>query len=265
MDFLEIVVNNQTYLVDSGTINELTHYKLAEPLAGSDKHIEGIISHKDKVIPIISLRKLLNFKSYKDTQVEFLHLVVGQHKAWVKDFENSLRTGEPFKKALDPHKCVLGKWIDESLKCLKCNNHGFIDILKKEVYEQHKALHDNGAKSLIDKESSLEDKISQTEVDANNTIKGLNILEDNIEKLTSSIEQTIIFEIDGVTVGVIVDNIEKNHHLEEKSFFTSTKNLSPSSPYIQFVDSYKLNNKIMFSIKFTSEFSKLIEEFKIKD
>ena len=103
MDFLEIKVNNQVYLVDSGTIKELIHYTQPEFLAGSSEYIDGIISHKDKIVPIISLRKLLGFSSYKDTQVKFLHDVEKQHVEWVKEFENTLTTGTPFTKTLDPH------------------------------------------------------------------------------------------------------------------------------------------------------------------
>lgn len=264
MVFLEIQVNNQIYLVDSGTIKELIHYQKPEFLAGTSKYIEGIISHKKKIIPIISLRKILDFKSYKDTQIEFLHDVEEQHLSWIKDFEHSLLTGEKFQKTLDPHQCELGKWINATLQCLKCNNHGYIDILKKEVIDQHKALHLNGADCLQNKDLSTQDKMKKIEANANETIQGLNYLRDNIDKLTAAFEQTIIFEINGVEVGIIVDNIEKNHHLEEKRFFTSRENLSPNSDYVQFIDHYRLNNKIMFTIKFTNEFSKIIEEFRVK-
>ncbi len=264
MDFLEIIVNNQIYLVDSATIKELTHYQESEPLPGSSRLIEGIISHNNNIVPILSLRKILDFKSYKDTQVDFLHQVEEQHLEWVKDFENSLLSGKEFTKTLDPHACELGKWIDETSKCLKCNNHGYIDILKKELIEQHKALHIKGANYLKDKDLSIEEKVAKVEVNAQETIVGLNALRDNIDKLTSAFEQTIIFEIEGIEVGIIVDNIEKNHHLEEKRFFTSKENLSPNSKYVQFIDNYKLNNKIMFTIKFTKEFITLIEEFKRK-
>ncbi len=264
MDFLEIKVNNQVYLVDSSTINELIHYAKPEFLAGSSDYIEGIISHKNKIIPILSLRKLLGFASYKDTQVEFLHDVEEQHMEWVKEFENTLRTGEKFTKTLDPHKCALGIWIDETIKCLKCNNHGYIDILKKEVVEQHKALHKNGKACLENTELSAEEKMVEIDANANETITGLGLLRDNIDKLTSAFEQMIIFEINGIEVGVIVDNIEKNHHLEEKKFFISKENLSPNSKFVHFIDHYKMKNKIMFSIQFTKEFSQLIEEFRVK-
>ena len=34
------------------------------------------------------------------------------HINWIKALKNSLQTGEPFKKATDPHQCAFGQWYD---------------------------------------------------------------------------------------------------------------------------------------------------------
>ena len=264
MDFLELEVNSQKYLLNSEHIKELIQYTDPQKVANSSPLLEGIISHKDKIIPILSLRKLLGFSAFADTQLKLLHDVEGQHVSWVEDYEHSLHTGEKFKKALDPHKCVLGKWIDETLKCLKCNTHGYIDILKKEVIEHHNALHLNGAKFLHTEctDMSIEEKIQAIQANANKTIQGLHSLRANINKLTLAFEQVIICEIKGMELGIIVDNIEKNHTLDEKNYHTATNNLSPNSPYIQFIEHYEINKKLMFSIKFTPALFELIKSFK---
>jgi chemotaxis signal transduction protein len=264
MDFLEIEINSQTYLLSSENIKELVQYTSPQPVAGSSKYIDGIISHKNKIIPILSMRKLLGFETFTDAQMKLLNLVEGQHVAWVKDYENSLRTGEPFKKALNPHMCDLGKWIDKTVKCLKCNTHGYIDILKRDVVGYHNSLHLDGAKFLesMDRAENVEDKLQVINSHASNTIKGLHSLRENIQKLTLAFEQVIIYNLNGIEIGLIVDNIEKNHTLDEKNYYTSTKNLSPNSPYIQFIEHYEINKKLMFSIKLTDELSKLVQKFK---
>ncbi|MBC8238302.1 MAG: chemotaxis protein CheW [Helicobacteraceae bacterium] len=264
MDFLEIEIKAQRYLLSSEHINELIQYTEPQPIAGSSDLIEGIISHKDKVLPIISIRKLLGFETYTSAQLQLLHDVEGQHIAWVKDYENSLRSGEKFTKALDPHMCVLGKWIDTTLQCLKCNANGYIDILKREVIGHHNALHLEGAKYLenISDDMSIDEKIKIIEMHKTNTIKGIHSLRDNIQKLTLAFEQVIICDINGVDVGFIVDNIEKNHTLDEKHYHTKTTNLSPNSPYIQFIEHYEINKKLMFSIKFTDKLFNLVKSFK---
>lgn len=264
MDFLELEVNTQKYLVNSENIMELIQYADPQPVASSSPFIEGIISHKEKVLPIVSMRKLLGFDTFSQTQLQLLHDVEGQHVAWVKDYENSLRTGAPFKKALDPHMCVLGKWIDTAIKCLKCNTHGYIDILKKEVIGHHNDLHLDGKKYLqeVHHEINIDEKMQIIQGHADKTIKGIHSLRENINKLILASEQVIIYDVKGIQIGIIVDNIEKNHTLDEKHYHTSTNNLSPDSPYVQFIEHYEINKKLMFSIKFTDKMFELVKNFK---
>jgi chemotaxis signal transduction protein len=264
MDFLEIEVNAQKYLLGSENIKELIQYTEPQPVAGSSKYIEGIISHKDKIIPILRARTLLGFDTFTATQLKLLKEVEGQHVAWVEDYENSLRTGAKFTKALNPHMCVLGKWIDKTVKCLKCNSHGYIDLLKKEVIGHHNDLHLNGEKFLSPSTNHIdvEEKMEIIKGNAKETIKGLHTLRDNVNKLVISFEQVILCDVQGIEVGLIVDNIEKNHFLEERSYHSSTHNLSPNSPYIQFIEHYEINKKLMFSIKFTDKLYDLVKSFK---
>lgn len=264
MDFLEIEINAQKYLLASDNIKELTHYQEPQPVAGSSKLIDGIISHKNKVIPIISVRKLLGFKDFQDTQIELFDNLERRLTNWVDEYEKSLRTATAFKKTLDPHMCAFGEWIDKTLKCLKCNTHGYVDILKNEVRGHHNALHENGAKLLQNATMSLDEKMEIINANKKDTLHGLGLLKENIYKLTLALEQVIIYEVDGIEIGLIVDNIEKNHSLDEKNYNTSTRNLSPNSPYIQFIEHYEIDKQLMFSIRFTEELQKLVQNFKQK-
>ena len=259
MKFLQIEVNSQNYLINTDCILELLHYKTPTPTANSSEYIEGIISYKDKVIPIITIRKLLGFPSFKEEQLSLISKVEGQHIAWVKEFENSLTTGEKFTKALDPHECELGKWIDKTLACLRCNNHGFVDLLSEEIITHHSDLHDNGRVFLDEKSKNISEKMNIINKNAENTISGLHILEDKIDKLTSAFEQIVLMSVHGNEVGIVVDRIDKTHDLDEKEFFSSHENMSPNSEFIQFVNYYEMDKKLMFSMKFTDEFQKLFK------
>ena len=258
MKFLQIEVNRQNYLINTDNVSELLHYQEPMPTAYHSKYVEGIISHKGKVIPILSIRKLLDFSSFEEEQLAFIKRVEGQHVAWVEEFEHCLESGEQFTKALDPHKCELGEWIDKTVACLRCNNHGFVDLLADEVIECHDALHNHGNEFLGDKTGNKEMQIKEIHKNANNTIKGLHTLEASIEKLTSAFEQIVLMTIDGQDIGIVVDRIDKTHDLEDKEFFTSTKNMSQKSKYIQFIDYYDIEGTLMFSMKFTPAFSTLI-------
>jgi len=258
MKFLQIEVNKQSYLLDTDSVIELLHFVKPHSTSYHNDKIDGVINHKEKIIPVVSIRNLLDFTSFKDEQVAFIKKVEDQHRSWVTEFEHSLKTGESFTKALDPHKCELGKWIDKTIACLHCNTNGFVDLLIEEIVEHHDALHQRGAKFLQESDGDLEKKIELINATATKTINGLEVVADNIEKLTSSFEQIVLLNIDGIDVAIVVDRIDKTHDLDEKEFFTSTKNLSKDSKYIQFINYYDIEGTLMFSMNFTKEFKDML-------
>ena len=258
MKFLQIEVNKQNYLINTDCVSELLHYQEPMPTAYHSEYVDGIISHKDKVVPILSVRKLLGFSSFRKEQLSFIKKVEQQHLKWVEEFDTCLDSGERFTKALDPHKCELGQWIDKTLSCLRCNNHGFVDLLTSDVIECHNALHNHGKEFLEDKNGNKQEQKEEIEKNAKNTIAGLHVLEKNIDKLTSAFEQIVLMNIDGQDIGIVVDRIDKTHDLEDKEFFTSVNNMSKQSKYLQFVDYYDIEGSLMFSMKFTSAFSALV-------
>ena len=257
MKFLQIEVNKQSYLLDTDIVTELLHFVKPQNTSYQNDKIDGVINHKENIIPIVSIRKLLDFISFKEEQVSFIYKVENQHKVWVEEFEHSLKTGETFTKALDPHKCELGKWIDKTKACLHCNTNGFVDLLAQEIVDHHDALHKNGAKFLQEKDEDCQVQVETIKALADKTISGLHTISNNIEKLTSAFEQIVLVSIDGKDIGIVVDRIDKTHDLEEKEFFGSTKNLSSASKYIQFINHYEIDGSLMFSINFTKEFKAL--------
>ena len=262
MKFLQIEVNRQNYLINTDCVSELLHYQAPMPTTYHSEFVDGIISHKEKIIPILSIRKLLGFTSFKEEQLSFIKKVEGQHIAWVEEFESCLDSGGEFTKTLDPHHCELGKWIDKTLSCLRCNNHGFVDLLANDVIECHAALHNNGREFLADKEGNKATQKEEVQKNARSTIAGLHSLEGSIDKLTSAFEQIVLMNVHGQDIGIVVDRIDKTHDLDEKEFFTSTRNMSKESKYLQFVDYYDTEGTLMFSMKFTPEFQALFKDEK---
>ena len=266
MEFIHIIVNNQNYLLSSEKIKEILKYPTIKPLAESSEFIKGIISHKDKIIPILEVRKLLGFDSFAKNQVKLLKKVEAQHISWMEDFESALRENRPFQKALDPHKCELGKWIDEALQCMRCNNDGFIDIVKNCVVPHHNALHNQGKEFLaVTNADALETQVKTIKEHGAHTIQGLQILKDEIHRLSSSFEQLIIYDIDGVDVGFIVDSVAGLHQLDEKSYNLGSEPLSKSNEFIHFIDHYEENEALMFSMKFTRNVMTLVEQWREKE
>ncbi|MCH9812953.1 MAG: chemotaxis protein CheW [Epsilonproteobacteria bacterium] len=266
MEFIHVLVNNQNYLLNGENIKEVLKYPTIKPLVDTPKYIEGIISHKDKIIPIITIRKLLGFASFKEQQVKLFKKVEKQHINWVSDFENTLQNNTTFHKTLDPHKCELGMWIDEMIRCMRCGHEGFTDIIKNEVMPHHNALHHDGAKILENLSPEL--RASQLEIiekHKSNTIRGLSILEQEIDRLSSVVEQLVIYDIDGIDVGFIVDGVAQLHSLEEKTFNLGNEPLSKSNQFVQFIDHYEIKDELLFSMKFTRAVTELVEQWREKE
>lgn len=266
MEFIHIVVNNQNYLLNSERIKEILKYPTIKTLAESSEYIKGIMSHKDKIIPVVEVRKLLGFESFVNEQIKLLQKVEGQHTSWMDDFESALRDNKPFKKALDPHKCELGIWIDERLRCMRCNHDGYIDIIKNSVIPYHNALHYDGEIFLNEtNQEGIDTRITTTREHGANTIKGLKKLENEMHRLSSSFEQLIICDIDGVDVGFIVDSVAGLHQLDEKNYNLGSEPLSKSNEFIHFLDHYESDEALMFSMKFTRNVSTLVEKWREKE
>jgi len=266
MEFIHIIVNSQNYLINSEIIKEILKYPNIKPLAESSEYIKGIISHKDKIIPILEIRKLLGFDSYEREQIMLLHKLKDQHMSWMAEFENSLKNNKPFTKALDPHKCELGMWIDETLRCMRCNHEGYTDIIKNSVVPYHNTLHKEGKAFLENREQKLiETQIESIKLHGAKTIDGLKKLEDEIDRLCKSFEQLIICDIDGIDVGFIVDSIAGLHQLDEKNYNLGTEPLSRSSKFIHFIDHYESEDELMFSMKFTNALTAIVETWREKE
>jgi chemotaxis signal transduction protein len=266
MEFIHIIVNSQNYLINSERIKEILKYPNIKPLAESSEYIKGIISHKDKIIPILEVRKLLGFDSFEAEQIKLLNNLKKYHISWIDEYESSLKEDKPFTKALDPHKCELGMWIDETLRCMRCNHEGYTDIIKNSVVPYHNALHNDG-KEFLDNpdQKSIEKQIESIKEHGTKTIEGLKKLEDEIDRLCKSFEQLIICDIDGIDVGFIVDSVAGLHQLDEKNFNLGTEPLSRSSKFIHFIDHYESEDELMFSMKFTNALTTIVETWREKE
>lgn len=265
MEFIHFTLNHQNYLLNSQNIKEIITYPKVRPLVETSKYIDGIFTHKGKIIPVLSLRSILNITPYKTEQINILKKVEEQHETWVEDFTHTLNTDVTFTKALDPHKCELGKWIDSMIKCTRCNQNGFIDIIKKEVIKPHSELHETGKVFLKENDPAKHDYYVKTIKDlANETIKGLHNLQKQIQKLTYSFERIVIYDINGTEVGLVVDSVEQLYDIEEKNFFNPIDPLSDSNRYIQFIDHYEINKKHMYTMRFTNEIETILKDWQTK-
>jgi chemotaxis signal transduction protein len=250
MEFIHLSVNQQQYLLSSENIQEIINYPHLKKIPNSSSYIEGLFNHKGSLVPLISMRKLLNFDSFEDEQLKVLKKVLNDHKSWVEDLKKSLLEGVKFEKNLDPKKCEFGKWISKISSCLSCNQNGFNDLIKKHIIPFHDNLHREGKIFLEENNrGKFEEQIKKIEEYCIGTINGIKKMEEEIDKLTSAFERVIVYDLDGMIVGFTIDSVEKLYELNEKSFFNYKEALSKSNQFIHFIDHYEIDGVLMFSMK----------------
>ncbi len=250
MEFINLSVNYQQYLFSSENIQEIINYPHIKKIPTSSSYIEGLFNHKGKLIPLISMRKLLNFDSFEDEQLKILKKVLNDHKIWISDLKKSLLEEIEFKKSFNPKKCELGQWIEKISSCLSCNQNGFNDLIKEYIIPYHNALHQYGKKFFEENNrENIKEQITQLDEYCISILNGIKKMEDDIDKLTLAFERVIVYDFDGMIVGFTVDSVEKLYELDEKNFFNYKEALSKSNQFIHFIDHYEVDGVLMFSMK----------------
>lgn len=78
-------------------------------------HVRGVINLRGRVIPMIDLRVRLGMPPAAEVMQQTIHEVEGYetaHREWLADLEGCVSEGREFKRALNPHKCATGRWLD---------------------------------------------------------------------------------------------------------------------------------------------------------
>jgi chemotaxis signal transduction protein len=217
MQLLIVQIKNEKYAFKVDNIVEIINRTALTDVPESESYLEGILHHRSEVLPILNFRTILGEKSYKNEQIALLDSVINQHHEWINSFKHSVETGEPFNKALDPHMCNLGKWIDQMLSCLKCNNEGFVNLIKETLLQEHNSLHLDGKKilELSNKEEQLH--LTNTKITAHYkaVVAELERLKKELDKLIFSYERVIIYKYKEEKFGLVIDLFDKIIDIDE--------------------------------------------------
>jgi chemotaxis signal transduction protein len=225
MQVLLIKMANDRYALNIEYIEEIIQKETLTDTPKKNQYSDGIVHYRGNVLPIYNLRRVLGYTGYEKEQLSIIQSVEKQHIEWVEAFQKSLENEIPFTKTLDPNKCDLGKWINKMTSCLKCNNKGFVNLIKQHLDKAHQNLHLRGAEILAikDKEEKLE--LFQTEIKEYllQALRGLNILESNVDLLVNAYERMVIYKKDGYLIGFTIDDAERMIEIEEEDFKPTTQ------------------------------------------
>lgn len=109
------------------------------PVENGSKYVRGIINEYGNLITLIGLREILmipTIESEVEAFKEMLNKRKEDHILWVNELKRSVKNGEVFKLAIDPHKCKFGKWYDN----FETENHAVRFHMNK-IDTPHKKLH----------------------------------------------------------------------------------------------------------------------------
>lgn len=223
MQVLIVKIADEKYAINIENIEEIMQKEDLTKIPMENKYFEGVIYYRGNVLPVYNLRKILGYKGFEEEQLQLIETVEHQHKAWVEDFQKSIQTGAPFTKTLDPHKCDLGKWIDKTMACLKCNNRGFVNLIKKHLYNEHQKLHLIGADVLkcTNKHNQIERFDKEITKYLGDSLSGLKTLEKNVNLLVNAFERIVIYKKDEQVIGFTIDDAERMFEIEESEFKSS--------------------------------------------
>jgi purine-binding chemotaxis protein CheW len=211
MEYLLLVVKDKYFAIDVESIIEILRPKDITEIPEVAEYILGVMNIRGHIGTVVSLRKMMHYKEMSEELQEFIASIKQGHSDWVKELEESVNQEKDFTKTLDPHACPLGRWLDDILTCLKCDDT-FMDKIKREINPHHKKLHQTG-RVVIDTALTDKDKaVGIIRTDIHNhydiVIKNLELLNNDIDLWTNSIQRIVAFNTgNGETVNILVDDV----------------------------------------------------------
>lgn len=212
-DLIVFSVGENKYALNIENVQRIIQACPLTNIPNAHEYIDGMMSHEEKVIKVMSFRKLIGMKTY-DEELQALFATLKQgHAAWVEALRVSVETKKEFTKTLNPRACGLGKWIDS----FTAYDDRVVEVLS-ELIEFHKRLHETGGIVLeVQKEDEAEAQ-RMFNVDIQNiyehTMGALDTFVKELDLVANSLQKFIIYENEGNTFAIKVDEIEDIAHIE---------------------------------------------------
>lgn len=158
----------------------------------------GIVKHREIPVRVFDFAEYLGLNSCGEQKQQLLDTLTAReqdHVDWLNALEHSLKTGEPFTKARDPHQCAFGKWYDN----FKTRDEELAAILGQ-FDQPHRRIHALAGQLLELKEAGEVDcAIQQLEIERVTTLSQLRRLFGRArEQIRDSIKSVLLFiTVDG--------------------------------------------------------------------
>jgi len=247
IDLIVFRIGTNKYAINIENIQRIIQAVSLTNIPNSNSFIDGMMSHEEKVIKVLSFRKLIGMPSYNEELSVLFTKLKGAHGAWVESLQTAVNTKSEFTKTTNPHMCELGKWIDSFT-----SYDDSIATVFNDLVENHKQLHHKG-QDILDM-NKIDEKLAKTmlDVDINNiyvkTMGALDTFVKEIDTVANSLQKLIIYENGEKIFAIKVDEIEDIVHADEKSIKNSSEEES-DNPFLELEGVLELNGALINMIK----------------
>ncbi len=246
-DLIVFSVGENKYAINIENVQRIIESTVLTNIPNAHPFIDGMMSYEDKVIKVLSFRKLIDMQTYKHELNILFASLKKSHAEWVSSLKSSLETGVVFSRTLDPHACELGKWIDS----FTAYDDRVITVLN-ELIEYHKQLHSTGGIALEvykkNKEEALgifNEKITQI---YEHTIEALETFIKELDLVANSLQKLLIYDNEETLFAIKVDTIEDIAHVSEGDF-TNATDKHKASEFLELENVLDLNGVLINVIK----------------
>lgn len=153
----------------------------------------GIVKHRGVPVRVFDFAEFMGISSCGEQKEELIKTLMAReqdHIDWLNALEHSIKTGEPFTKARNPHQCAFGQWYDQ----FETRDEELKDIMKQ-FDAPHKRIH-----ALADRLLGLKDKgqfeqaLQELSLERVTTLVQLRRLFDRArEQIRDSIKSVLLF------------------------------------------------------------------------
>lgn len=182
-----------------------------------------VFQFQDAQIPLYPFCHLVGERSQQDECRELVQLLTQRrqdHVDWMDALQHSIRSGEPFSKATDPHKCAFGLWYDQ----YRPQDDEMREILAR-FDQPHQRIHSLAEKllAMAQQENRVEDAIAILEEEKHSTLRQLmNLFEQATTRLQEMQKPVVVILNTGSrNFAIALDSIDgildfdQNHWLQD--------------------------------------------------
>ena len=214
IDLIVFSVGENKYAMNIENVQRIIQATSLTNIPNAHKYIDGMMSYEEKVVKVMSFRKLIGMQTYESELRALFETLKQGHADWVGALKHSVETGKKFTKTLNPHACALGKWIDS----FTAYDDTVVEILN-ELIEYHKQLHLTGALVLETLQTDKEKAMSLFNIDIQNifehTMGALDTFIDEFDTVGNSLQKFLIYDSEKSIFAIKVDTIEDIAHIQE--------------------------------------------------